>query len=79
MVLTTLQLFNFTATGGDGGPYHCAKASGSIPPGLTLSANCFFAGVPISLGFYHFVVNITDPTAPTYAPALLPCNITVVT
>jgi len=50
---------DFTATGGTT-PYSWNISAGAPPPGITMSANGDFAGVPTSAGTFNFTVLITD-------------------
>jgi len=49
---------NVTASGGTG-PY-AYSATGSLPPGVTLSAAGLLSGTPTAGGPYNFTVNVTD-------------------
>jgi prepilin-type N-terminal cleavage/methylation domain-containing protein len=49
---------NITYTGGYA-PITCSIASGSLPPGLTLSG-CTITGTPTSTGTYNFTTRVTD-------------------
>jgi Putative Ig domain len=44
-------------------PYACSLASGALPPGLTLNADCTITGTPQVAGGYSFTVNVTDSVA----------------
>ena len=48
-----------SATGGTGA-YTWSLASGSLPPGLSLSAQGLITGTPTTLGNYPFTVQVTD-------------------
>jgi large repetitive protein len=50
-------------TGGTG-PYTCALATGPLPPGITLGANCVFAGIPTTAGSYPVAVTAADSSSP---------------
>ncbi len=52
------------ATGGTG-PYTYAVASGSLPPGMTLSASGLLAGTPTAGGTFNFAVRATDSSTGT--------------
>ena len=55
------------ASGGIG-PYTCSLAPGSsLPPGISLAANCSWVGVATSVGSYFFSVVVTDSATPTPA------------
>jgi hypothetical protein len=45
---------------GGGAPYSCSLASGSLPPGVTLNANCTLTGTPTTGGSYTFSVAVVD-------------------
>jgi large repetitive protein len=51
-------------------PYVCALAAGSLPPGLTLNADCSIIGTPSVPGSYSFTVNVTDSVAGTASVAV---------
>src|SRR5439155_27129617 len=53
--------FAFTGTGS--GALTFTLASGSLPPGLTLSAGGVVSGTPTSLGTFSFTVRLTDSTS----------------
>ncbi|MBE5315011.1 MAG: putative Ig domain-containing protein [Xanthomonadales bacterium] len=46
--------------GGGAGPYSFALASGTLPPGITLSPTGLLSGTPNTTGSYTFVVTVTD-------------------
>jgi hypothetical protein len=46
------------------GPYTCALLSGTVPPGLTLSANCTLTGTPTTAGSYPVTIIATDSSNP---------------
>ncbi|MFD2573863.1 putative Ig domain-containing protein [Spirosoma soli] len=50
----------FTATGGTGGPYSFSLASGSLPPGLSLSAAGVLSGSATQAGSFTVVVQAQD-------------------
>jgi large repetitive protein len=50
-------------TGGTA-PYTCQLISGTVPPGLTLGANCAFTGTPTTAGSYPITVKATDNGSP---------------
>ena len=52
-----------TAAGGSP-PYTFAVSSGSLPPGLSLSAQGILAGTPTTPGTYQFTVTAADSSAP---------------
>ena len=54
----------FTATGGST-PYSWSISSGTPPPGLSMSANGDFAGLPSGSGTFTFAVTVTDATSKT--------------
>jgi len=41
-------------------PYSCSLAAGTLPPGVTLSANCQLSGTPQQTGLFTFTVRVTD-------------------
>ncbi|MEO8595981.1 MAG: IPT/TIG domain-containing protein, partial [Candidatus Solibacter sp.] len=47
------------AANGGSGPYTWSVASGSLPPGLTLSASGVISGTPTTPGAYMFTVRVT--------------------
>jgi large repetitive protein len=48
------------AVTGGGAPYSCSLASGSLPPGISLSTSCTLTGTPTTGGSYTFSVAVTD-------------------
>jgi Putative Ig domain len=50
---------SLTASGGTGG-YNFSIASGSLPPGLSLSSGGVISGTPTTAGTYTFGVEATD-------------------
>ncbi|RDS81425.1 putative Ig domain-containing protein [Dyella psychrodurans] len=58
---------SFTTTGGTQ-PYTYTLASGSLPPGLSLSTSGVLSGTPTAAGSYTFVVRSTDSSTGTGAP-----------
>ena len=50
-------------TGGTA-PYHCVLASGAMPAGLTLGANCVVSGLPLVAGTTSVGVTATDSANP---------------
>jgi large repetitive protein len=55
-----------TSVGGMG-PFTWALASGSLPPGLTISTAGVITGTPTALGTTTFKVQVTDSQTPTKA------------
>jgi large repetitive protein len=51
-------------------PYACVLASGTLPPGLTLNADCTISGTPQVAGTFSFTVNVTDSVAGTATIAI---------
>jgi len=51
-------------------PYSWTIASGTLPPGLSLSSFGFMTGTPTQLGVYNFVLQVTDSGSPPYVVAL---------
>lgn len=63
---TPYALYQFTATGGMGGPYYWYVSSGhSLPPGLSLSSSGILSGTPTTAGFYPFSVRANDSAKDT--------------
>ncbi|MDE1160688.1 MAG: putative Ig domain-containing protein [Acidobacteriaceae bacterium] len=60
----TAYTANVTATGG-ATPYTWSLVSGTVPPGLTLSAGGALAGTPTTVGSYTFVAKVTDANSAT--------------
>jgi hypothetical protein len=54
-----------------GEQYSFSVASGSLPPGITLSTEGLLSGVPIEAGNFGFVVKATDPTGASGVSATL--------
>lgn len=53
--------YNQTITASSGvGPYTFTVASGTLPPGLTLSSGGAITGTPTNMGTYHFTIMATD-------------------
>jgi hypothetical protein len=65
-----------TATGGTG-PYTWSLASGTLPPGLTLSSTGLISGTPTTAGLYNFTPQTTDSTAPTAQTTTRALSITI--
>jgi hypothetical protein len=65
-----------TSTGGKG-PFTWALASGTLPPGLTISAGGVISGAPTTLGSTTFKVSVTDSQTPTAAVDIASETITV--
>lgn len=59
----TQYSLTFVATGGVP-PYSWQQTSGTIPPGLYLSASGVLSGAPTATGNYTFTVQVTDSQAP---------------
>ncbi|WP_164931844.1 putative Ig domain-containing protein [Dyella sp. M7H15-1] len=53
-----------SASGGNS-PYTFSLASGSLPPGLSLSSSGVFSGTPTAGGSYTFTVRVTDAASST--------------
>ena len=73
LTLTTGTLPNgtvntpYNATVGVSGgtaPYTCSVASGTLPAGLSLGANCAVTGTPTAAGTSSFMVHATDSATP---------------
>lgn len=58
------------------GPYSWTINSGSLPPGLTLSATGVVSGTPTTVGTFPFVVRVTDSDGPA-ATATRALSITI--
>ncbi|HEY4932669.1 MAG TPA: Ig domain-containing protein [Terriglobales bacterium] len=65
-----------TSVGGVG-PFTWAMASGTLPPGLTISAGGVISGTPTVLGATTFKVQVTDSQTPTAAVDIASKTITV--
>ena len=65
-----------TSTGGQG-PFTWALASGTLPPGLTISPGGVISGTPTTLGSTRFKVSVTDSQIPTAAVDIAAETITV--
>jgi hypothetical protein len=68
-----------TALGASGGtpPYSWTVASGSLPPGLTLTAGGVISGTPSAAGTISFTVQVSDSTTPTRETASAALAITL--
>lgn len=66
-------------------PYTYTIASGSLPPGITLSGNGTLSGTPSAGGSFNFTVTVTDssggsgPVSATSGPVLLTVNAPTIT
>jgi hypothetical protein len=65
-----------TSIGGKG-PFTWALASGTLPPGLTISTGGVISGTPTTLGSNTFKVSVTDSQTPTAAVDIVTETITV--
>ena len=65
-----------TAAGGVQ-PYSWAMASGTLPPGLSISTAGVISGTPTALGTTAFKVQVTDSQTPTAAVDVASKSITV--
>src|SRR5271157_4330548 len=65
-----------TSTGGKG-PFTWAIATGTLPPGLSISAGGVISGTPTALGTTTFKVQVTDSQTPTAAVDIATESITV--
>ncbi|MGB7333955.1 MAG: Ig domain-containing protein, partial [Terriglobales bacterium] len=54
----------FTATGGTT-PYNWSISAGTPPPGITMSTNGNFAGIPTTTGTFNFTVLVADASGKT--------------
>ena len=75
-VINTPYSATFTSTGGVG-PFTWALASGTLPPGLTISASGVISGTPTVLGTTAFKVQVTDSQTPTAAVDVASKSVTV--
>jgi hypothetical protein len=75
-VINTPYSATLTSTGGVG-PFTWAMASGTLPPGLTISASGVISGTPTVLGTTAFKVQVTDSQTPTAAVDIASKSITV--
>ena len=57
-------------------PYSWVKQSGTLPPGVSVSAGGVISGTPTVAGTYNFVVQVTDSASPADT-ATKPLSITV--
>jgi uncharacterized repeat protein (TIGR01451 family) len=64
----TVYTDTLTATGGTT-PYIFSLATGSLPPGISLSASGVLSGTPTSAGTYSFTVKLTDALGQTTTKA----------
>jgi large repetitive protein len=64
----TVYSDTLTATGGTT-PYTFSISSGSLPPGISLSASGVLSGTPTSTGTYSFTVKLTDAAGQTTTKA----------
>ena len=58
-------------------PYTWSISAGSLPPGLSLSADGVISGTPTTLGKSSFTVQVTDTQTPTAAVQTAPLSITI--
>jgi hypothetical protein len=58
------------ATGGSGAPYTWALSSGSLPPGLTLTASGLLSGTPTSSKTYTFSLKASDAAGSSQAKSV---------
>ena len=65
-----------TATGGTA-PFTWSLASGTLPPGLTLTSGGTISGTPTTAGPYIFTLKATDSTASPAQTATAPISLTV--
>jgi hypothetical protein len=65
-VINVPYTVTLTSTGGKG-PFIWAIASGTLPPGLAISAGGVISGTPTVLGTTTFKVKVTDSQTPTAA------------
>ena len=75
-VINVAYSTTLTSVGGEG-PFTWALASGTLPPGLTLSTGGVISGTPTTLGPTTFKVSVTDSQTPTAAVDIATETITV--
>lgn len=64
--LVTGSYYSYTFNAGGGtAPYSWQVASGSIPPGMTLTSAGFLSGFPATAATYTYTVQVTDSSTPT--------------
>lgn len=63
------------ASGGDGGPYTWSLKSGTLPSGLTLSADGVITGTPLAAGVVSVEVQVSDGANTTPATSVLTLTI----
>jgi hypothetical protein len=68
--------FQFTSSGGIA-PRTWTLASGSLPPGLSLSAAGLLSGTPSVAGAFSFNISVTDSCLPTGQTITAPFSVTV--
>ena len=63
---TALSGVQVVTTGGTA-PYSCSTtlASGALPAGIQLNANCTITGTPTASGTFSFTANVTDSSLPS--------------
>ena len=62
-----------SASGGTG-TYTWSVASGSLPPGLTLSGGGTISGTPTTTGTFAFIVSVSDPVTQPLSITILPAS-----
>jgi len=75
-VINVAYSATLTSTGGVG-PFTWALASGTLPPGLSISSGGVISGTPTTLGTTSFKVSVTDSQTPTAAVDIASKSITV--
>ena len=68
--------FQLIASGGES-PYTWSRTSGTLPPGLSLSAAGLIAGTPTTAGAFPFTVQVQDSSVPTPFVASRALSITI--
>lgn len=59
-------------------PLHYVVASGSLPPGLTMSDGGAITGTPTAGGTFSFMVSVSDSSQPAQTTQPVSCSITIV-
>jgi len=75
-VINVAYSATLTSTGGKG-PFTWALASGTLPPGLSISTAGVISGTPTTPGTTNFKVQVTDSQTPTAAVDIASKSITV--
>ena len=75
-VINVAYSATLTSTGGVG-PFTWALASGTLPPGLSISSGGVISGTPTTSGTSGFKVSVTDSQTPTAAVDIASKSVTV--